>query len=46
MASTKELSNLFLIIILPVPAETISEKVMVRSVVVLTPVELSAGERD
>jgi len=46
MVSTRALSNLLLMMILPVPAETISEKVMARAGVILTPVALSAGEKD
>ena len=44
IVSTVESSNTFLIVMLPVPAETISEKVMIRLVSTRTSIELSAGE--
>ena len=46
IVSTVELSEVFLMRILPVPAETTSEKVMIRLVSTRTSIALSSGESE
>jgi len=43
IVSAMELSDSFLIVIVPVPTKTFSEKTMLRSFVVFRPVKLSDG---